>query len=213
MFIHWFDAAAAILLLVLVLISAFRGFVKEFISTVAWIFAYLGSVFLYPLITPLFGMVFKTGVLISLASFLTLFISIFIGVKILGFMLRKKLHLGKMPVALNHGGGAVIGGIKWMFFLAVFLSPLNFFPETKAKLQKTSPTARAVMELSRELPPVINAKIKNGRQHFKDSLERIGKTPDALKKNLNAISAPKATSENLTKEDRRQMEELLRSVN
>ncbi len=215
MLIQWFDTVAVVLLLVLVLMSAFRGFVKEFINLAAWIAAYFGSVFFYPLVTPLFGMLFKSGGLISLASFSTLFISIFIGVKILGFIIRrKKLNLGKVPVALNHAAGAVIGGIKWMFFLAVILSPLNFFPETKAKLQKASPVASAVMELSRELPPVLNEKIKDGRQRFKDGLELIGKTPHALKKSGTAkkqASEPKP--EHLTEKDRRQMEELLRSVN
>ncbi len=214
MLIHWFDATAVVLLLVLVLMSAFRGFVKEFINVAAWVAAYFGSVALYPFVTPFFGMVFKTGVLISLASFLTLFISIFIVVRIVGFIIRrKKLNLGKVPVALNHGAGAAIGGIKWMFFLAVVLSPLNFFPETKAKLQKASPVASAVMELSRELPPVINAKIKDGQKRVKDGLELMGKTPNILKKNGITKQLPKATSENLTEEDRKQMEELLRSVN
>lgn len=213
MFIHWFDIAAVVLLLVLVLINAFRGFVKEFINLTAWVAAYFGSVALYPLVTPLFEMVFKNNVLISLASFVTLFISIFIGVRVVGFMVRRKLNLGKVPVALNHGAGAVIGGVKWMFLLAVILSPLNFFPETKAKLQKASPVARTVMELSRELPPVLNAKIKDGRQRFKDGLDLIGKTPDTLKKNGITKKSPPAQSEHLTEEDRQQMEDLLRSVN
>lgn len=202
------------MLLVFVLISAFRGFVKEFINAAGWVAAYFGSVLLYPLVTPLFGTIFKNGVLISLASFLTLFISIFIGVKMVGFMVRRKLRLGKLPVALNHGAGAAVGGIKWMFFLAVILSPLNFFPETKAKLQKASPVASAVMELSRELPPVLNAKIKDGRQRLRDGLGLIEKVPFyPLKKNGTAKQSPQTSPEELTEEDKKQMEELLRSVN
>ncbi|GMT42525.1 MAG: hypothetical protein IEMM0002_0936 [bacterium] len=214
MSLHWFDVAAVLLLLAFVLFSARRGLVKEFASVCSWVAAYYGAVYLYPFVAPFFGMIFKTGILAGLASFLTAFIAIFIAVRFIGFSIRRKLHLKKTSLALDRGAGSIFGGIKCMLFFFIILYPLNFFPAAKTKLQNESMIASLLMKLSYEAVDVMETDLKYSPQNLKNKLERAGEYINIPSANQNGgnkktVGIP---LEELTSEDRKQMEELLRSI-
>ena len=142
---HWFDIAAGVFLLGCVIYSSLRGFVKDLFSMLAWVIGYFGSISIHPYATPYTKQVIKTGLIADLVTFFLLFALLYIFVRLLGVLSQKKLGLQHIPSEIDHGAGAILGFAKWAFFLAIFLSPLNHFPELKRDLSENSFMASIIL--------------------------------------------------------------------
>jgi len=142
---HWFDIAAGVFLLGCVIYSSLRGFVKDLFSMLAWVIGYFGSIGFHPYATPYTKQIIKTDLIADLVTFFLLFSFLYIFVRLLGVFSQKKLGLQHIPSEIDHGAGAILGFAKWAFFLAIFLSPLNHFPELKKDLSENSFTASIIL--------------------------------------------------------------------
>jgi uncharacterized membrane protein required for colicin V production len=217
---YWIDIGALLILLVMVIHSALRGFVKESVVAAAWVAGYFGSVALQPLIAPFLKIWLKTGVLALLVSFFFAFILIYIGVRISGVFIVKKLGVKKIPASVNHSAGAVIGGVKWVFFLAILLSPLDLYPDLKAKLMENSLAAESVIKMSKTAASALGAGVGELPDELTNDIKRI---TDAAKKRVKkgAKSLDESLKmeesadivEELTEDDRKQMDKLLKKLN
>lgn len=148
---HWFDVAAGLFLLLCIIYSGYRGFVKDLFSVLAWVFGYLGSIQLHPYLTPFTKQVIKTTLIADLVTFFFLFAFIYIFTRLLGLFSQKKLGLEHLPAEINHGAGAILGAAKWVFFLAIFLSPLGHFPELKEDLSSNSIAAALIINTTKQM--------------------------------------------------------------
>ena len=148
---HWFDIAAGLFLLACIVYSGLRGFVKDLFSVLAWVFGYLGSIHLHPYLTPFTKQVIKTSLIADLVTFFILFAFIYIFVRLLGVFSQKKLGLEHLPAEINHGAGAILGVAKWVFFLAIFLSPLGHFPDLEKDLSTNSIAAALIINTTTQM--------------------------------------------------------------
>lgn len=216
---YWFDIGALVFLLSIVIHSALRGFFKEAAVLAAWAGGYFGSVALQPTVAMLFKPFLKTGVMASLASFFLAFILIYIAVRFAGVIVIRKIGDKTLPAPLNHSAGAVIGGIKWVFFLAILLSPLNLFPDTKSKLMDRSLTAESVINLTKRVTAALGAEVKDIPKELKEGLKEASEAAiksvkrggKGIAESLKKISPADAVEE-LTEDDRKQMDKLIKKL-
>ena len=216
---YWFDIGALVFLLSIVIHSAFRGFFKEAAVLAAWAGGYFGSVALQPTVAALFKPFLKTGVMANLASFFLSFILIYIGVRFAGVMVIRKIGDKAIPPALNHSAGALIGGVKWVFFLAILLSPLDLFPDAKSKLVDRSLTAESVIDLTKRVTAVLGAEVKAVPKELKEGLKEASETAiknikkggEGLAESLKKKSPGEAVEE-LTEDDMKQMDKLIKKL-
>lgn len=217
---YWIDIGALLFLLVMVIHSALRGFIKESVVAAAWVAGYFGSVALQPLIAPFLKMWLKTGVLALLVSFFLAFILIYIGVRIGGVFIVKKLGGKNIPASVNHSAGAVIGGVKWVFFLAILLSPLDLYPDLKAKLMEKSLAAESVIKMSKTVASALGAgvgelpdELTNDINRITDAVKKkVGKGAKSLDESIK-IEEGADIVEEMTEEDKKQMDDLLKKLN
>lgn len=216
---YWFDIGALVFLLSIVIHSALRGFFKEAAVLAAWAGGYFGSVALQPVVAVLFKPFLKTGVMANLASFFSAFILIYIAVRFAGVMVIRKIGDKAVPPAFNHSAGAVIGGVKWVFFLAILLSPLDLFPDTKSKLMDRSLTAESVINLTKRVTAMLGAEVDDIPKELKEGLKkaseaaikRVKKGGEGLAESLKKKSPGDAVEE-LTEDDRKQMDKLIKKL-
>lgn len=217
MLYHWFDMAAGIFLIACVVYSGFRGFIKELFCVLAWIAGYFGAISLHSAVSPFFRKFFKTAILVDLASFFAIFGTLYITVRLLGFVLRRKAGLKHIPPTFDHSAGALMGAAKWVFFLAIFLSPLNLFPEVKGKLLDSSVMAGVVIELSQKIVAAVGTELgdtaklenKGARRLMESAKKSIKKLPGVSKAMEKTESL---SSNNISDKDREEMDELLKSL-
>jgi len=217
---YWFDIGAALFLIAIVIHSAFRGLIKESVVVAAWIAAYFGSVALKPVIAPLFGPWLKTGVFSDLASFFFAFILIYAVVRIAGVFILKKLGGKKIPSTVDHSAGAAVGGVKWLFYMAILLSPLDMYPEVKAGLVDKSFAADSVITLSKRAAAFMGADITEIPQELTDGIKRatdsikegVKSGADSVNESLTKDKAAQSVEE-LTDEDKKQMDDLIKKLN
>lgn len=217
---YWFDIGAALFLLAIVVHSAFRGLVKESVVLAAWIAAYFGSVALKPLIAPLFKPLLKTGILSDLVSFFFAFILIYAAVRVAGIFILKKLGGKKIPSTFNHAAGAAVGSVKWLFYMAILLSPLDMYPDLKKGLVKQSFAADSVITFSKKVASSMGGEVTKIPQELTDGLKRA---TDSVQKRVKEQTKgagetitkgkPVETLEELTEEDKKQMDNLIKKLN
>lgn len=216
---YWFDIGALVFLLSIVIHSALRGFFKEAAVLAAWAGGYFGSVALQPTVATLFKPFLKTGVMANLASFFLSFILIYIAVRFAGVIVIRKIGDKTLPAPLNHSAGAVIGGVKWIFFLAILLSPLDLFPDTKSKLMDRSLAAESVINLTKRVTAMLGAEVKDIPKELKEGLKEaseaaiksVKKGGEGLVESLKKKSPADAVEE-LTEDDRKQMDKLIKKL-
>ena len=217
---YWFDIGAALFLIAIVIHSAFRGLIKESVVVAAWIAAYFGSVALKPVIAPLFKPLLKTGVFSDLVSFFFAFIFIYASVRIAGIFILKKLGGKNIPSTLDHSAGAAVGGVKWIFYMAILLSPLDMYPDVKAGLVDKSFAADSVIKLSKKVAAFMGAEVTQIPQELTDSLkrardsveERVKESAESVDESLTKKNAIQSM-EQLTEEDKKQMDDLIKKLN
>lgn len=217
---YWFDIGAALFLIAIVVHSAFRGLIKESVVVAAWIAAYFGSVALKPLMAPVFSPWLKTGVFSDLASFFFAFILIYAVVRIAGVFVLKKLGGKKIPSIIDHSAGAAVGGVKWLFYMAILLSPLDMYPDVKAGLVDKSFAADSVITLSKKAAAFMGAgvteiprELTDGIRRAADSVkESVKSGADSVKESLTKDKAAQSLEE-LTDEDKKQMDDLIKKLN
>jgi len=217
---YWFDIGAALFLIAIVIHSAFRGLIKESAVVAAWITAYFGSVALKPLIAPLFRPWLKTGVFSDLASFFSAFILIYAVVRVAGVFILRKLGGKKIPSTVDHLAGAAVGGVKWLFYMAILLAPLDMYPDVKAGLIDKSFAADSVITISKKAAAFMGAGVIEIPRELTDGIKRatdsikggVKSGADSVKESLNKDKAAQSVEE-LTDEDKKQMDDLIKKLN
>ncbi|MFQ5432615.1 MAG: CvpA family protein [Nitrospinota bacterium] len=217
---YWFDIGAALFLIAISVHSAFRGLIKESVVLAAWISAYFGSVALKPLMAPLFRTWLKTGLLSDLGSFFFAFIIIYAGVRIAGVFILKKSGGKKIPSTIDHSAGAVVGGVKWLFYMAILLSPLDMYPDVKTNLVDKSFAADSVITLSKKAAAFMGAEMTEIPKELTDGIKRATESikegvkngADSVNESLTKEKAAQSVEE-LTDEDKIQMDDLIKKLN
>ena len=148
-----------IILLILLILSAFNGFSKGFVEELAGLFALILGIwaalhfsgFVAQLITDLFN--FESRFL-PVISFLVTFIIVLILVSIIGGMISnlvKAVHLG----FLNRLAGFVFGVVKGALVLSIFLVVFNKIDEDVHILSGESKSGSRLYEPVRNFAPSV----------------------------------------------------------
>lgn len=217
---------AGIFLLGSTVYSGIRGFIKESFCVAGWIVGYLGAVYFHPSIAPFFKQFFKTAILVDLAAFFSIFAVLYIFIRLTGFFARRNLGLKHIPATVDHGAGAIMGVAKGAFFLAIFLSPLQLFPEMKDKLVTRSVAATMIIEVSQRITNLLGVELVKEQENLKKKLEGLSKTAKIkLDKQLEKANTELKETildkngkpvikkvEIHTKKDREQMDKLIKSL-
>ncbi len=184
MSLYWFDIVTVIFLLACIVYSGLRGFVKEFFCVAAWIAGYFSAVAFHVYLAPVFTYFIKARIMVDLVSFFTTFAAAYISVRLFGFFARHRLGLKHIPKTIDHGTGAAMGLAKGVFFLAIFLSPLNLFPEMREKLENRSLAASSVMGVSEKIAKAFGSELARRPEQLKEKLKNVGGISSGTQKEI-----------------------------
>jgi membrane protein required for colicin V production len=121
-------------------ITGFRkGFIMEIVTLVALIIAVIaGFHFLHWGIEFLQEKFELSGKFLPFLSFILIFVGVVLLVNLLGKMLKKIIHMAFLG-GIDRMAGAVIGGLKWVFFLSLIIWAFQVFGlELPSHLQEKS---------------------------------------------------------------------------
>lgn len=124
---NWADWVIVAVVLLSMLISLVRGFVKEALSLLTWVAAFVGARLFHPLVVPYLAPYIETPSLQLLAAFAVLFFGILLAGSIVNWLISllvKATGLGGMDRLL----GTVFGAARGLLLLVVALALLRLTP-------------------------------------------------------------------------------------
>ena len=181
------DIALAVVLLFFLLRGIFRGFIKEIISIVGLVVAFVVSAEMYEFASQYIKPFIQNPAYRHTLGFLTMFMVIFIVIGLLGFVVDKLLQM-KISKWTDGFLGAILGVIKGGLLSAVILMGATAFINQDSSFYKDSkawPYMRIVTNSLREMIP------EELQKAFNHKLETI--TPGPPPADLGAPSTPETT--------------------
>jgi len=139
MVLNILDAIFLILTLVIAVVAAFKGFIKEVLGKAAWILAMLCSVWFYQKLAVQFQATIKNQTVRNAIAFVLIFMLVFLVVKIIEVILSK-IFSGEIVGGLNRALGFLLGiveGLVLSFFILFLMTAqpwINVEDVTKGSL-------------------------------------------------------------------------------
>lgn len=147
MSVYWFDLIAFSVLLAAAFFSWRKGFVREALRAAGWVAGYFAAALFYERLSAVLKPYLKFAPVCDMAAFLLVFFAGYLAVRLVDHLLQEKLGL-KAPRVIDGPAGALMGILKFVFFLAIALLPLNMFPSAKRTLLEKSYIAAGVFHVS-----------------------------------------------------------------
>ena len=152
-----FDIVAALVLFFSLIYSLMRGMVREIFSLLAYIGGYFLAIsFRKDFVTVLNPYISNTTAA-EIISFVLIFIVTVVAISMLGRALQKLVHLAPGLSGVDRLFGGVIGLVKGVIILIIFIFFLKFFPDVKRDITRDSFFAPKLNELSRVLEREVGA--------------------------------------------------------
>jgi membrane protein required for colicin V production len=161
-----FDIAVLVILLISFALGAWRGFIREIFSLIAWFGAVFAAVFFSGQLSPFLQGIITNPVGLSIASFIATFFLVFIVLSLIGWGISKFISvvgLGFIDRGLGLLFGLVRGGL--ICLLLVILGGLTTFP--KAAWWQDAISAPPLEVIALSLRPFLPDAIAN-RMHYRN---------------------------------------------
>jgi len=185
-----FDIAVLVILGLCLVVSVFRGLVKEVFSLLALVGGFLLALKYQDDLGQHFSGFISDPTLAKLTGFGLVFIVSLVAITLLGKLIRSLLHSAPGFSALDRTLGGALGLVKGLILLLILIYPLQFFPDLGNKITEGSvfkPYLKQASGLIGEQfgeagvfsngPSVTLDKMKEGLEKLKD----IGKLSEQLK--------------------------------
>jgi uncharacterized membrane protein required for colicin V production len=174
---YWFDVAGAAIILAFAAFSWFKGFIREVFSAIGWFGGYLGATAFYPPVSLFYQKYMGHPVLADILAFFSVFVGIFILVKLISWIMREKLGLNSVPSYINGPAGGLMGAVKGALFISVLLIPLNYFPNMKKEFLEKSYVAQLVSGVSELCYPLFRFDVAKTEQIIKEDMDKLKPPP------------------------------------
>jgi len=120
MMISLLDIVLTLVVLYFAVSASRNGFIAEVFGKLAFIFGFVGAVYLCGLLTPYFDQIVRSHILSACLSFMIIFAVIFLFIKIIQ-MLLSGIFRGKIARSLDRSLGFVFGLMEGVAFVCLFL--------------------------------------------------------------------------------------------
>lgn len=118
------DCVFLVITLVIAIVAAFKGFIKEVLGKASWVLAVLFSVWFYDKLALQFQATIKNETVRNVIAFVLIFILVFLVVKIIEVILSK-IFSGEIVGGLNRALGFLLGiveGLVLSFFILFLMT-------------------------------------------------------------------------------------------
>ncbi len=167
---HIFDIIVLIVLSILTLFGIKRGFIREIFHLAAMIGGFIGAFSSYPLIYNKLNFLKTSSQTKTAISFILAYIFIALTLILIGWFLRKIIHLALLGW-IDRLLGGLFGALKTVLIVWVFVLCISLLPSSNVK---SSFSSSRVYSLILELPIHINipnrAKLKDSYKTIKESI-------------------------------------------
>jgi len=217
-----FDILAALVLLFSLIYSVVRGMVREIFSLLAYIGGYFAAIgFRKDFSATLISYVSNPKAS-EIISFVLIFMATVFAISLLGKGIQKLVHLAPGLSGLDRLFGGVIGLVKGIVILIIFMFLAGFFPDIKKEITRDSVFAPKLIELAKVLEQEVDTdkfidKIPSfnldGVKEKLKNLKDITNLTDSLKpENDGAEKIKEGSQENHTREDQNKLNDILLSL-
>jgi membrane protein required for colicin V production len=185
-----FDIAVLVVLGLCLVVSVFRGLVKEIFSLLALVGGFLLALKFQDQLGQYFSGFISDPTLAKLTGFGLVFIVSLIAITLLGKLIRSLLHSAPGFSTLDRVMGGALGLVKGLILLLILIYPLQFFPDLGNKITAGSVFKPYLKQASGVIgeqfgetgfftngPSVTLDKMKEGLGKLKD----IGKLSEQIK--------------------------------
>ncbi len=163
------DIIICIVIGLLILRGLFRGLIRELLFISGLVVGFVVANSFWDVLNPKIKNFFPSEVTSHMASYVILFLASFIGVFLLGLVLRRIFHLTILSWA-DKLGGAIIGFIKGIIICGAILFLIDTFLGPDTQLVKNSRVTPYVLKTTQKLSILIPNKL---RREFKKEKEEI----------------------------------------
>ena len=170
---YWFDVAGGAVILAFAAFSWFKGFVKELFSALSWIGGYLAATAFYSPVSKFFQQYIGRPVLSDVLAFFSVFVAVFILVRLASWIVREKVGLKNLSGWVDHPAGAFMGALKGALFISVLLIPLDYFPYVKGEFMAKSYVARLVSGVSELCYPLLRLDEAKTERILKEDIKKL----------------------------------------
>lgn len=178
---NMFDTAVIAIMGISVLVSLFRGFIKEFLSLFAWFAAAIVAIYCFEDVTQLLKPYIKSDMIAAGVAGLGTYLTVLIGLSILNGIIvhyvKSGAEVGFLDKMLGIGFGAARGA--FIVSLGFILMSLFWSEDSEPEWVKTAKTRTYVergAQMLTELAPEYLERIKKSTQDAADSAEDTADT-------------------------------------
>jgi len=217
-----FDILAALVLFFSLIYSMVRGMVREIFSLLAYIGGYFTAISFREDFSATLSPYISNPTASEIISFVLIFIATVFAISLLGKALQKLVHSAPGLSGLDRLFGGVIGLVKGIIILIIFMFFLRFFPDTKSEITRDSFFAPKLNALSRVLEREMDTdKILDKIPSFDlDGVKKKLKKLSDVKNLTDSLKSGKGGAEkilgepqdNYTNEDKNKLKDLLLSL-
>jgi membrane protein required for colicin V production len=129
---HPIDIVAIALALLFIILGLYRGFVEEAVRLIGIVAAFFTGLALYRQLAVHLTFLKLSGAVLSVVSFLLIFLATLLVIILLGMLLRKVIHLTVLG-GVDRICGGLLGFLKVFFLVWIVVITIESLPFTKVK--------------------------------------------------------------------------------
>lgn len=161
--LNWFDFVLMAIILLSIIISFFRGFLREAISLVTWVAGVVVALKFAPRVASLLEGTVNAGTLRYMIAFLALFLGVFILGFIVNIIVKRAVDFSGLSM-VDRGLGVLFGSARGLVAVAVVLMFTSVTPMQNAKWASESQLAPKFTPLVVWLDGFMPEQIRNVSQ-------------------------------------------------
>jgi len=149
--------------------------------------------------------------LARVTSFGALFIVTAMAVSILGFYVKKVIHISEILSGFDRLGGGAFGVVKGVLFMVLLMFPLQLYPDLYVKVTRGSVSAPHLKSLSNDIVKALDAQdgFVDGLKKKKRELEKLDIIKDLSDKFNKSV---KKSQDDHTASDQQELNKMLDSI-
>jgi len=169
--LNWFDLVIMAIILLSIVISFFRGFLREAISLITWITGVLVALKFAPHASNLLPSFIHSTMLRFLIAFVALFLAVFILGFIVNFIIKRLIDMTGLSI-VDRVVGIFFGSVRGLIAVGAILMFISVSPMQKAEWAKNSQLAPEFTPLVTWLDTYLPEKFRNVSQWVTGSVQK-----------------------------------------